>query len=208
MRFKDLAVGKYVTMNRWISKYYNLYCETLEIVSLPDTKEDGEVGCRRVTYDGCVCTNNKYADETITYINYIHLREVDVDPYACLKWNRGDVLVPTDIGMNRLGRANLNRVPFVVNNTTVRHNNILDRDFFMIYVSPSDNGGYCKILLNTLYFKRADNAWKGLFASQYYKKEIEFDEKGELVKPVTVAKGSPAYNQIMKEAKACGVIKG
>lgn len=46
MKRKDLAVGKYVTFNRWLSKYYNLYCETLEIVSLPDTKEDGEVGCR------------------------------------------------------------------------------------------------------------------------------------------------------------------
>ena len=42
MRFKDLAVGKYVTLNRWLSKYYNLYCETLEIVSVPDTKEDGD----------------------------------------------------------------------------------------------------------------------------------------------------------------------
>ena len=63
MRFKDLAVGKYVILNRWLSKYYSLYCETLEIVSLPDTKEDGKVGCRRVTHDGCVCTNNKYADE-------------------------------------------------------------------------------------------------------------------------------------------------
>lgn len=85
MKRKDLAVGKYVILNRWLIKYSNLYCETLEIVSLPDTKEDGEVGCRRVTNDGCVCTNNKYADETITYINYIHLKEVDVDPYACLK---------------------------------------------------------------------------------------------------------------------------
>ena len=43
---------------------------------------------------------------------------------------------------------------------------------------------------------------------RYYEKEIKFDENGGLVKPVTVAKGSPAYNQILKEAKACGVIKG
>ena len=207
MKWKDLAVGKYVTINRWLNYYFNIYSEILEIVSVPDTKEDGEVGCRQVTFDGCVSTTDKYADEITTYISYIHLKEIDIDPYACLKLKKGDVLVPTDIGMNRLGRANLNRVPFVVDNTTVRHNNILDRDFFMIYVAPSDNGGYCKMLLNTLYFKRADNAWKGLFASQYYKKEIEFDEKGELVKPVTVTKGSPAYNQILKEAKACGVVK-
>lgn len=208
MRFKDLAVGKYVTLNRWLSYYYNVYSEILEIVSLPDTKEDGEVGCRQVTFDGCVSTTDKYADEIITYISYIHLKEIDIDPYACLKLKKCDVLVPTDIGMNRLGRATLNRVPFIVDNTTVLHYNILDRDFFMIYISPCDNGGYCKMLLNTLYFKRADNAWKGLFASQYYKKEIEFDEKGELVKPVTVTKGSPAYNQIIEEAKACGIIKG
>lgn len=61
--------------------------------------------------------------------------------------------------------------------------------------------------LNVSYFRKDDNVWRGLFASQYYKKEIKFDENGELVKPTSVAKGSPAYNQIMKEAKACGVIK-
>ena len=64
-------------------------------------------------------------------------------------------------------------------------------------------------IANPLCFKKDSSVsiWRGLFASQYYKKEIEFDEKGELVKPVTVTKGSPAYNQILKEAKACGVVK-
>lgn len=208
MRFKDLAVGKYVTINRWLNYYFNIYSEILEIVSVPDTKEDGEVGCRRVTFDGCVSTTDKYADEITTYISYIHLKEIDIDPYACLKLKKGDVLVPTDIGMNGLGRPNLNRVPFIVYDTVVRHDNIRDRDFFMIYIAPSDNGGYCKILLNTLYFKRADNVWKGLFAKQYYKGDIVFNDNGELVNPVTVVKGSPAYNQIIKEAKVCGIIKG
>ena len=207
MRFKDLAVGKYVTLNRWLSKYYNLYCETLEIVSLPDTKEDGEVGCRRVTYDGCVCTNNKYADEETRYIRYIHLKEVGVDPYACLKWNRGVVLVPTEIGVDRLSKPQLNRSPYVVVDGTIWYDRYRDRNVLRVCTVPSDGGAYSP-LLNVAYFKKADNAWKGLFASQYYKKEIEFDEKGELVKPVTVAKGSPAYNQILKEAKACGIIKG
>ena len=206
MRFKDLAVGKYVILNRWLSKYYSLYCETLEIVSLPDTKEDGKVGCRRVTHDGCVCTNNKYADETITYIKYIHLREVNVDPYACLKWNKGDVLVPTDIGVDRLSKPQLNRSPYVVVEGTIWYDRYRDRNDLRVYIAPSDGGAY-SMLLNVSYFKKDDNAWRGLFASQYYKKEIEFDEKGELVKPVTVTKGSPAYNQILKEAKACGVIK-
>ena len=206
MRFKDLAVGKYVTLNRWLSKYYNLYCETLEIVSVPDTKEDGKVSCRRVTHDGCVCTNNKYADEKITYINYIHLREVDVDPYACLKWNKGDVVVPTEIGVDRLSKPQLNRSPYVVVEGTIWYDRYRDRNDLRVYIAPSEGGAY-SMLLNVSYFKKADNAWRGLFASQYYKKEIEFDEKGELVKPVTVTKGSPAYNQILKEAKACGVIK-
>ena len=206
MKWKDLAVGKYATLNRWLSKYYNLYCETLEIVSLPDTKEENVVGCRRVTLDGCVCTNNKYADETITYINYIHLREVNVDPYACLKWNKGDVLVPTEIGVDRLSKPQLNRSPYVVVDGTIRYDRYRDRNDLRVYIAPSDGGAY-SMPLNVSYFKKADNAWKGLFASQYYKKEIEFDKNGELVKPVTVRKGSPAYNQLMKEAKVCGVIK-
>ena len=207
MRFKDLAVGKYVTLNRWLRHYYNAYSEILEIVSVPDTKEEDVVGCRRVTHDGCVCTNNKYADEKIIYINYIHLREVDVDPYACLKRNKGDVLVPTEIGVDRLSKPQLNRSPYVVVDGTIRYDRYRDRNDLRVYIAPSDGGAY-SMLLNVSYFKKDDNAWKGLFASQYYKKEIEFDEKGELVKPVTVTKGSPAYNQIIEEAKACGVIKG
>lgn len=207
MLFKDLAVGKYVILNRWLSGYSNLYYEVLEIVSVPETKEEKVVGCRRVTFDGCVSITDKYAEEITRYINYIHLKEIDVDPYACLKLKKGDVLVPTDIGINRLGRANLNRVPFVVDNTAARHDNIRDRDYFLIYITPCDNGGYYKMLLHTLYFKKVDNAWQGLFAKHYYKNNIKFDDNGELVKPVTVVKGSPAYNQIIKEARACGIIK-
>lgn len=207
MKRKDLAVGKYVTFNRWLRDYSNLYCETLEIIYVPDTKEDGEVGCRRVTHDGCVCTNNKYADGETRYIKYIHLREVDVDPYACLKWNKGDVLVPTDIGVERLSKPQLNRSPYVVDTGTIWYDRCRDRNDLRVYIAPSDGNAY-SMPLNVAYFKKTDNAWKGLFASQYYKKEIKFDENGELVKPVTVAKGSPAYNQILKEAKACGVIKG
>lgn len=207
MRFKDLAVGKYVILNRWLSKYYNLYCETLEIVSLPDTKEDGEVGCRRVTFDGCVSTTDKYADERTTYISYIHLKEIDIDPYACLKWNKGDVLIPTDIGVERLSKPQLNRSPYVVVNGTIWYDRYRDRNYLKVYISPSDGGAY-SMPLSVSYFKKADNAWKGLFASQYYKKEIEFDENGKLVKPTSVVKGSPVYNQIIEEAKACGIIKG
>ena len=155
MRFKDLAVGKYVVLNRWLSKYYILYCETLEIVSLPDTKEDGEVGCRRVTQDGCVCTNNKYADGETRYIKYIHLREVNVDPYACLKWNRGDVLVPTEIGVDRLSKPQLNRSPYVVVDGTIRYDRYRDRNDLKVYIAPS-NGGTYSMSLNVAYFKKDD----------------------------------------------------
>ena len=207
MRFKDLAVGKYVIFNRWLNKYYNLYCETLEIVSLPDTKEDGKVGCRRVTHDGCVCTNNKYADERTTYISYIHLKEIDIDPYACLKWNKGDVLVPTEIGVDRLSKPQLNRSPYVVVEGTIRYDRYRDRNELRVYIAPSSGGGY-SMLLNVSHFKKDDNAWKGLFASQYYKGDIKFSDDGKLVKPTSVVKGSPVYNQIIEEAKACGIIKG
>ena len=207
MRFKDLAVGKYVTLNRCISKYYNLYCETLEIVSLSDTKEENVVGCRRVTRDGCVSTNNKYADETITYINYIHLREVNVDPYACLKWNKGDVLVPTEIGVERLSKPQLNRSPYVVVGGTIWYDRYRDRNVLRVCTVPSDGGAYSP-LLNVAYFKKANNVWRGFFATQYYKGDIKFSDDGKLVKPTSVVKGSPVYNQIIEEAKACGIIKG
>lgn len=207
MRFKDLAVGKYVTLNRWLSKYYSLYCETLEIVSLPDTKEDGEVGCRRVTRDGCVCTNNRYADEETRYIRYIHLKEVGVDPYACLKWNKGDVLVPTEIGVDRLSKPQLNWSPYVVVDATIRYDRYRDRNELRVYIAPSGGGAY-SMLLNVSYFKKDDNAWRGLFASQYYKGDIKFNDDGKLVKPTSVVSGSPVYNQIIEEAKACGIIKG
>ena len=206
MRFKDLAVGKYVTLNRWLRNYYRVYSEVLEIVYVPDTKEDGKVGCRRVTHDGCVCTNNKYADEETRYIKYIHLREVNVDPYACLKWNRGDVLVPTEIGVDRLSKPQLNRSPYVVVDGTIRYDRYRDRNELKVYIAPSDGGAY-SMLLNVAYFKKADNVWKGLFASQYYKGDIKFSDDGKLVKPTSVVNGSPVYNQIIEEAKACGIIK-
>lgn len=206
MRFKDLAVGKYVTLNRWLREYYRVYSEILEIVSVPDTKEDGKVGCIRVTHDGCVCTNNKYADGEIRYIKYIHLREVNVDPYACLKWNKGDVLVPTEIGVDRLSKPQLNRSPYVVVDGTIWYDRYRDRNVLRVHISPSNGDAY-SMLLNVSYFKKADNAWRGLFASQYYKGDIKFSDEGKLVKPTSVVKGSPVYNQIIEEAKACGVIK-
>ena len=202
MRFKDLAVGKYVTINRWLSKYYNLYCETLEIVSLPDTKEDGEVGCRQVTKNGSIMEKDKYVDDKTTYIKYIHLSEVKNNPYDFRDYAIGDILVPTE-HMKFFNPRFISHAPYCINR--------IDRleGYLRIYIRSCDGVINYDYIANPLYFKKDGSVsiWHGLFASQYYKKEIEFDEKGELVKPVTVTKGSPAYNQIMKEAKACGVIK-
>lgn len=64
MKRKDLDVGKYVILNRWLVKYSNLYSETLEIVSVPDTKEENVVGCRRVTNDGCIGMTNTVTEIT------------------------------------------------------------------------------------------------------------------------------------------------
>lgn len=202
MRFKDLAVGKYVTLNRLLNYYYNVYSEILEIVSVPDTKEDGEVGCRQVTKNGLIMEKDKYVDDKITYIKYIHLLEVKNNPYDCRDYAVGDILVPTE-HMKFFNPRLISNAPYYINR--------IDRlgGYLKICICSCDgviNYGY---IANPLCFKKDGSVsiWRGLFASQYYKKEIEFDEKGELVKPVTVVKGSPVYNQIIKEAKACGVVK-
>nr|DAU08730.1 MAG TPA: hypothetical protein [Caudoviricetes sp.] len=204
MRWKDLAVGKYVTLNRYLNGFCRLYSEVLEIVYVPDTKEDGKVGCRQVTRCGSIRSKDKYVDDTITYISYIHLLEVKDNPYDCRNWAIGDTLVPTEHLVRFAGKPLISHAPYTIWNIgglngLIRfyirsHDGVINRDYT---ASP-------------LYFKKDNSVsvWKGLFASQYYKKEIKFDDNGELVKPVTVAKGSPAYNQILKEAKACGVIKG
>lgn len=203
MRFKDLAVGKYVTLNRWLSKYYNLYCETLEIVSLPDTKEDGEVGCRRVTKNGSIMEKDKYVDDKITYIKYIHLSEVKNNPYDCRDYAVGDILVPTEY-MKFFYPRFVSNAPYYINGIYRLEG------YIRIYVRSCNGVINYDHIANPLFFKKDGSVsiWRGLFASQYYKKEIEFDENGELVKPVTVTKGSPAYNQILKEARVCGIIKG
>lgn len=204
MRFKDLAVGKYVTLNRWLNYYYNLYSEILEIVSVPDTKEDGEVGCRQVTKNGSIMEKDKYVDDKITYIKYIHLLEVKNNPYDFRDYAVGDTLVPTEHLVRFAGKILASHAPYTIWN--IGGLNGLIR----FYIRSHDGVINYDYTASPLCFKKDNSVsvWRGLFASQYYKKEIEFDEKGELVKPVSVAKGSPAYNQIIKEAKACGIIKG
>lgn len=204
MKRKDLAVGKYVILNRWLNKYSNLYSETLEIVYVPDTKEDGKVGCRQVTRCGIIRNKDKYVNDTITYISYIHLLEVKDNPYDCRNWVIGDTLVPTEHLVRFAGKILASHAPYTIWNIDGFDGGLR---FYIRSYDGVINRDYTAI---PLCFKKdnSDSVWRGLFASQYYKKEIKFDENGELVKPVSVAKGSPAYNQIMKEAKACGVIKG
>ena len=202
MCFKDLAVGKYVTLNRWLVYYYNLYSEILEIVSVPDTKEDGEVGCRQVTKNGSIMEKDKYVDDKITYIKYIHLLEVKNNPYDFRDYAVGDILVPTE-HKKFLNPRFVSHAPFYINRI------IRLGGYIRIYISSCDGVINYNYIANPLFFKKDGSVsiWRGLFASQYYKKEIEFDDKGELVKPTSVVKGSPVYNQIIEEAKACGVIK-
>ena len=195
-------MGKDGTLNRWVVYYYNLYSEILEIVSVPDTKEDGEVGCRQVTKNGSIMEKDKYVDDKITYIKYIHLLEVKNNPYDCRDYAIGDILVPTE-RMMFFNPIFASHAPYYINR--------IDRfgGCLRIYIRSCDDVMNRDYIASPLCFKKDGSVsiWRGLFASQYYKKEIEFDEKGELVKPVTVTKGSPAYIQILKEAKACGVIK-
>lgn len=203
MRWKDLAVGKYVTLNRCLNGFYRLYSEVLEIVYVPDTKEDGKVGCRQVTRYGSIRSKDKYVDDTITYISYIHLLEVKNNPYDCRNWAIGDTLVPTEHLVRFAGKILASHAPYTIWNIGEFNGHL------RFYIRSYDGVINREYTANPLCFKKDNSAsvWKGLFASQYYKKNIKFDENGELVKPVTVAKGSPAYNQILKEAKACGVIK-
>lgn len=203
MRFKDLAVGKYVTINRWLREYYRVYSEILEIVSVPDTKEDGKVGCRQVTKNGSIMEKDKYVDDKITYIKYIHLLEVKNNPYDCRDYAVGDILVPTEYMMFFSPRT-ASYAPYYINRIS-RLEGCL-----RIYIRSCDGVINYDCIANPLYFKKdgSVSVWRGFFATQYYKGDIKFSDDGKLVKPTSVVKGSPVYNQIIEEAKACGIIKG
>lgn len=204
MKWKDLAVGKYVTLNRWLNGFGSVYSEILEIVFLPDTKEDGKVGCRRVTRYGSIMEKDKYVNDTITYINYIHLLEVKDNPYDCRNWAVGDILVPTEHLVKFVGKSLASHAPYIV--WSIKR---LD-DLIRIFIRSCDGVINYDYKAPPLYFKKDNSAsiWRGLFATQYYKGNIKFNDDGELVKPASVVKGSPIYNQILKEAMVCGIIKG
>lgn len=202
MRFKDLAVGKYVTLNRWLNGYGSVYAEILEIVSVPDTKEERKVGCRRVTGHNTIAKEGKYYDYTITYINYIHLLEVKDNPYDCRNWAVGDILVPTEHLVRFVGKIFASHAPYIIDKINETKGRL------MFYIRSCDGVLNYDYVASPLYFKRDNSAsvWRGFFASQYYKGNIKFNDDGELVKPVSVVKGSPFYNQIVGEAKTCGII--
>lgn len=203
MKWKDLAVGKYVTLNRWLNGFGRAYSEVLEIVYVPDTKEDGKVGCRQVTRYGSIRSKDKYVDDTITYINYIHLLEVKDNPYDCRNWAIGDTLVPTEHLVRFAGKVLASHAPYTIWN--IGGLNGLIR----FYIRSYDGVINRDYTANPLCFKKdnSDSVWRGLFASQYYKGDIKFNDDGKLVKPTSVVSGSPVYNQIIEEAKACGVVK-
>ena len=204
MRFKDLAVGKYVTLNRWLNGFSRVYSEILEIVYVPDTKEEGKVGCRQVTRHGVIKEKDKYVNDTITYINYIHLLEVKDNPYDCRNWAVGDILVPTEHLVKFAGKNLASHAPYTIWKINGFGGSLI---FYIRSCDGVINRDYTAI---PLCFKKDNSAsiWRGFFATQYYKGNIKFNDDGELVKPASVVKGSPIYNQIVGEAKTCGIIKG
>ena len=146
---------------------------------------------------------DKYVDDRTTYIKYIHLLEVKNNPYDCRDYAVGDILVPTE-RMMFFNPIFASHAPYYINR--------IDRfgGCLRIYIRSCDGVMNRDYIASPLCFKKDGSVsiWRGFFATQYYKGDIKFSDDGKLVKPTSVVKGSPVYNQIIEEAKACGIIKG
>ena len=200
MRFKDLVVGKCVTNNRYLRKYWDGCGNLMKIVELPKSKEDGAVLCDIITYCGCFSNDDvKFYAGSLIKIPYIHLHEIK-DGESFRSWKVGDVIIPTEFGMkNNYALRNgdlyvITRIHIDIRNSAKcilakRHNDIYERKINPIYFTKSD----------------AVKVWNGIFANQYYSNQIRVED-GELIVPKEIKVGSPVYEQIVKEAKACGVI--
>lgn len=149
MRFKDLAVGKYVTLNRWLNDHHDIYAEILETVYIPKTKDDGMVGCRQVTRYGSIRSKDKYVDDTIIYINYTHLLEVENNPYDCLNWVVGDILVPTKCLVKVGGEQYAAHSPYIIDK-------VVDDfiGYLRIFIHSHDDVINCDYVASPLYFKK------------------------------------------------------
>lgn len=200
MRWKDLAVGKYVTNNRWFSEYWRGNENLMEIVELPKGDNDKLVACQLITNHGYFSKElNGYDHFPLILVPYIHLHEIkEKDSFR--SWKVGDVIVPTEFGkknnhflrndglyvITRIHIDNLNGAKCIL---AKKHNDIYESKINPIYFTKSD----------------AVKVWNGIFANQYYSNQIRVED-GELIVPKEIKVGSPVYEQILKEAKACGAI--
>lgn len=200
---KDLAVGKYVTNNRWLNDYWRGNNNLMEIVELPKGNDDKLVACKLVAHNGRFSSKtNGYDHVPLIFVPYIHLHEIkERDSFR--GWKVGDVIVPTKFGMKN-NYALRNGGVYLI--TKIELDEYTDDKRFL----AKRIGGMYEKPANPIYFTKSDTVkpWRGLFAAQYYKGNIKFNDDGELVKPASVVKGSPIYNQIIGEAKTCGIIKG
>lgn len=200
MRFKDLAVGKYVTNNRYLYDYWRGNNNLMKIVDLPKGGDDKLVACQLVTHNGCFSKElNGYNNFPLILVPYIHLHEIkEKDSFR--NWKVGDVIIPTEFGMKN-NYALRNGGLYLI--TSVDYNKYTnDKRFF-----AKKHGGQYERPINPIYFTKSDavKVWNGIFANQYYSNQIRVED-GRLIVPKEIKVGSPVYEQIVKEAKACGVV--
>lgn len=216
MRFKDLAVGKYVCLNRELRRYYGEYTSILKIEKIPETKEEKFVECSVITKYHYVI---KEYCRPIIEVNYIHLLDISydkesIDKIANCTLDVGDVL----------GRSNIGRIRFVPNVDLIQITQKTEGNMNMIYeyavcgykrknvdtikyaCIPIINGQYCDKTPTLLYWTAQDFIWKGVYSSGYYSNKIRVIDN-KLVVPKEIPIDSPCYKQIMKEAIECGIIK-
>lgn len=200
MRFKDLAVGKHVTNNRYLYKYYHGNNSLMRIITIPKYKEDKFVTCEFISYK-----EQFNSDRTVIttiepiQIPYIHLEEVK-SSLDFFDWKIGDVVFPNRLGLKNAPYLKETK-PFVI--IGVVHDGYTG----CIQYKARYDGDFYDRWINPIYFTKSEaiKVWNGLFANQYYSNQIRV-ENGKLIVPDSVKVGSPVYNQIVAEAKACGVI--
>lgn len=217
MKWKDLAVGKYVCFNRELSRYYSEYCSILKIEKIPETKEEKFVECSVITKYHCVI--KEYCRPTIK-VNYIHLLDIDydkenIDKIANCSLDIKDVLIKSNIGRIRF-RPKVELIQ-IIQKTEENMDMIYDYDkcrykyknvdVIKYICAPVISEQYCSDSPTLLYWTFPDFVWKGVYSSGYYSNKIGVIDN-KLVVPKEIPIDSPCYKQIMKEAIECGAIKG
>lgn len=200
MRWKDLAVGKYVTNNRYLCDYWRGNDNLMKIIELPKGDNDKLVACQLITNHGYFSEElNGYDHIPLIFVPYIHLHEIkEKDSFR--SWKVGDIIFPTEFGMKNDYALRKGGLYLITNVEHSKYNNV--KRFF-----AKKHGSQYERPVNPIYFTKSDaiKVWNGIFANQYYNNQIRVED-GELIVPKEIKVDSPVYNQILKEAKACGVI--